>query len=177
MFFRASSSTKRRISGVMVLVWLFAVLSSAVNACVLSESDRGHGVQRVALEVLAEMGHGHDHAAEAADDDHAHSDDHGVTQASGHGDHDHPMPTDWASASGHSHHDEGTAGCHKFCKDESATLTKNKNLESPNFSLALVNSGGLPPPFTQTPMRVQRVQERPQAQGPPLVIRFLRLTL
>lgn len=168
MFFRASTSTKRRICGVMVLVWLFAVLSSAVNACVLSEPDQKEGLHHASFEVLTAVGHDH---ADQADDDH--DGDHGVV----HGDHDHALPSDWTHASEHSHHDEGAAGCHKFCKDESATLTKNKNLESPSFSLALINTGSQLPPIAQAPMRAQRVQERPQAQGPPLVIRFLRLAL
>lgn len=78
---------------------------------------------------------------------------------------------------GPAHHDDALASCHKFCKEQSATLTKNKNLDNLDFALAMVAHGSPALPAAPPALPAQRLQERPQAHGPPLVIRFLRLTL
>lgn len=65
MPFRLSLQRQRRFCGLMLLLWLFAVLSGTVNACVLADNARAehpHGEHGLAHEATA--GSGHEHADE-----------------------------------------------------------------------------------------------------------------
>lgn len=81
----------------------------------------------------------------------------------------------------HAHeHEPGSAGqdsCLKFCDDESSALAKSTSYAA-DLGAALVD------PRLERRLAVPPLQadpgaplEPPRAQGPPLVIRFLRLTL
>lgn len=137
MLNRASLRTKRSICCLMLLAWVFAVLSGTVNACVV-DGHEGPGV----VHLLQAQG---EHQHSSADHDH----DHGG----------------------------GHAGCSKFCKDESVTVTKYKSLDTITLAPVLVNSNATLPVCAAERLSAQRCAARPPAHGPPLVIRFLRLTL
>ena len=73
--------------------------------------------------------------------------------------------------------DSGKDTCLKFCDDESSALSKARTYGA-DVPVALVELGELrgtvaPAEFLGGSLSLQR----PLAQGPPLVIRFLRLTL
>lgn len=61
MPFRPSLHRQRHLCGVMLLVWLFAVLSSTVNACVLTEKVVPAHAGHSAHVAVALHDHGHDH--------------------------------------------------------------------------------------------------------------------
>lgn len=67
--------------------------------------------------------------------------------------------------------------CHKFCKDQTLTLPQYKGLGEQDFSPALIALGGPELPGAPALPRTTRWMDGPQAQGPPLVIRLLRLAL
>lgn len=147
MPFRLSPRHQRRFCGLMLLLWLFAVLSGTVNACVLAENTRPaqpahheHGEHALAHEAM--VVDEHEHADEAA---HHHADEH--------------------------------VACHKFCQDEARALPQHKHQDDADFTPVLLLYGSpLLPEATALPP-VAHAPQRPQAHGPPLVIRLLRLTL
>ncbi|TAK87538.1 MAG: hypothetical protein EPO09_18720 [Aquabacterium sp.] len=67
--------------------------------------------------------------------------------------------------------------CHKFCKDQSLTLPQHKGLGEQDFSPTLIALSGPVLPVAPSIPPTARWMDGPQAQGPPLVIRFLRLAL
>lgn len=145
MRFRPSTHAQRRLCGVMLLVWLFAVLSGTVNACVLTERSAPAHTEHMDHVAIAL----HDHA------------------------HDHPG----ASPAGLRHVDEHLV-CHKFCKDQSASLTPFKSAHDQDFHpvLLVLGSALLPDAWAAQPVP-PAVEHRPPAHGPPVYIRLLRLTL
>jgi hypothetical protein len=93
-----------------------------------------------------------------------------AAQHEGHG-HDGPLAHD-----GHQQ-DAGKTGCLKFCDDESSALSKN---EAPGVDLGATFVALVQPWPAVVPIAIIGTRlsvARPTAQGPPLVIRFLRLTL
>lgn len=92
---------------------------------------------------------------------------------------------------GHEHADEGAPAadhradhqadehvlCHKFCKDQSLTLPQHKGLGEQDFSPTLIALSGPVLPAAPSIPPTARWMDGPQAQGPPLVIRLLRLAL
>ena len=127
--------------------WLFGVLSGTVNACVLADQASDQAPGAPATQ------HHHEHQ-------HAHEAVHG---------HEHAQPAD--------HQADEHVLCHKFCKDQSLTLPHHKGLSEQDFSPALIAlSDPVLPPEPAIPPTA-RWMDGPQAQGPPLVIRLLRLTL
>jgi hypothetical protein len=154
MFLRFSLRTRRRICVATLAAWVFALASGAVNACALTAHEAGEANSTMTTGSFAEV-----------DDDH--DDDHGEVSAA-----DHQV----AHAS-HGDHGDSHPGCHKFCKDSSGTLPKQAAVHGPDLSHLLLATGvvSLAPPISVP--RAQRVAERPWANGPPIVIRFLRLTL
>lgn len=107
-----------------------------------------------------------------------------VVQADSATDNDHddalalaPSVSHGAAHSSHEDHGDSHPECHKFCKDEGATVPKHASADSPNFSHQLIDTGIAIPAHPTSAALVRRVAERPWANGPPLVIRFLRLTL
>ena len=151
MRFASTPTARRRLCGVMLFVWLFAVLGSTVNACVLSGSSPVKAAaHQQALEYLAHEGN------EGSED-----------------------TEDAAAPAEHHHHDQADehASCHKFCKDESTTLPQTRVMDDQDFNPVLLStfSSLLPDALPLAPLTHALAQ--PRAQGPPLVIRFLRLTL
>lgn len=147
MPFRLSPQSQRRFCGVMLLLWLFAVLSGTVNACMLADNARtGQAAEHV---------HG--------DHDLAHHEHH---------DGQAPLADDTAP-----HHADEHLACHKFCQDEARTLPPGKYQDGLDFTPVLQLHGSpLLPEVTPTLPVVQATQG-PPAHGPPLVIRLLRLAL
>lgn len=139
---------------VALFAWVFALAAGVANACL------------VTLPGSAPAGHeNHPHVHESA----AHgpasavlADDEGEYALA----HPHQAQADPAKAS-----------CLKFCDDESSVLVKSG---SPWFDWAPADTllGGLPiQPAPLTDARERRSLAGHHAQGPPLVIRLLRLTL
>jgi hypothetical protein len=147
----------RRTTCATLLVWLFALTAGVFNACALAPAGAtgrlgqvwqlGAAVQDLDAGALTAAGHG--------------TQDH----------HDHP-----AAHHGHGS-DSGKVNCLQFCNDESSAIAKVPlpvtdlglglpTLVEPWHAIAAAGSVG----FRQSP-------ERPGSRGPPLVIRFLRLTL
>jgi hypothetical protein len=71
--------------------------------------------------------------------------------------------------------DPGQASCVKFCDDESSTVAKTAPHDLPGLLVASRTNWHVVLPATSAVVRVS--VERPLAHGPPLVIRFLRLTI
>lgn len=152
MPFRTSSTTLRRLCGLVLLAWLFGVLSGTVNACMLADQAQEAPATHHHHDELP-AAHEHAHAPSTM---HAHADEQAQTA--------------------HHQADEHVL-CHKFCKDQSLTLPHHKGLDEQDFSPTLIAlSGPLLPPTPALPPST-RWMDGPQAQGPPLVIRLLRLTL
>jgi hypothetical protein len=144
---------RRRLRGTacMTLVaWMFALAAGVVNACALTPTgpeSRGLGV-RSAAEAASRQ--------ETAGEAEAHGRDGTHHGHSGNG---------------------GKQGCLKFCDDESSALSKNK---ASSFVADLPFSAVLA--LSIPILRVATAGNRPSIewhlpQGPPLVIRLLRLTL
>jgi hypothetical protein len=161
MSFRTSLSTRRRVCVATLAAWVFAIASGAVNGCVLTASEPGEAHSTLVATTSAEPDCDHD-----SDQD----DDAGKGLAAEH-------------EVGHSHsasddeHGDSHPGCHKFCKDSGGTLPKQASVGSPDLSHPLlVASVVYLTPSKSVPV-VQREAEHPWANDPPIVIRFLRLTL
>ena len=132
-----------------LFAWVFAAAAGVANACL------------VALPASAPAGHeNHRHVHE--------SPGHGYAPAVPDGD-----------PGGHAHEprvDPAKTHCLKLCDDESSALSKSGN---PWFDLLPgVLPGGLAiQPAPMADARARRSLASHRAQGPPLVIRLLRLTL
>lgn len=90
-------------------------------------------------------------------------------------------PHDLAGPAAHAHQGHGDAigqtGCLKFCADESSTLSKS-HVPALDLGLplrAVVSAWRSAIPITA--IGTWLASDRPMPHGPPLVIRFLRLTL
>ncbi len=147
MPFRLSRHHQRRFCGLMLLLWLFAVLSGTVNACVLAET--------------AQPAH-HDHAGHALAHDVIEGKVHEQAHADAHAAH---------------HHADAHLACQKFCQDEARTLPPHKHLDGADFTPILLLYGSPLLPEVTAPQPVTQAPQRPPAHGPPLVIRLLRLAL
>ena len=147
-----------RTACVTLLGWVLALMLGVLNACLLQPHGWTASVSSTPSDpefadagridlTVPQVGHGH-HDSHSAQ----------------HGDHD-------ASK------DAGKAGCLKFCSDESSTLVKGKFIHTdlPNSVVVAVVEW---PSMAPLPMGTLRMSaERPASPGPPLVIRFLRLTI
>lgn len=146
----------RRTAGVTLVVWLLALAAGALNACALTPTGQG---QREGL---------HAHVAPQG-----------------------PVPGTHASAGREGHHhgegellghhgheqDSGLKSCLKFCDDESSAVVKVK-LPAADADSSHTIIGQPWNPIAATGGIGWRLPSRwPGSQGPPLVIRFLRLTL
>lgn len=145
----------RRTAWATLLVWLLALAAGVVNACALAPSG---AVDRV----VSQAGVGVPDAP---------ADEPAVAAHPGH----------HAPLAGPAHHDHGqgsgNAGCLKFCGDASSAIAKIKppfvglvashlTVAQPWRVIAAAGAAGFGQPLV-----------RPGAQGPPLVIRLLRLAL
>ena len=142
----------RRAACTTLVAWLFALAAGVVNACVLTPPEpASRGPRAHSAAEAASL-------PETAGEAEAHGHDEGVAH---HG----------QSGSG------GNQGCLKFCDDESSALSKNKaSTFVADLPFAAVLALSLPI------VRVASAGTRPTIdrqlpQGPPLVIRLLRLTL
>lgn len=157
--FRSSSRRLRQFVWLTLLAWSFALASGVVNACLLS-------LPGPITDGSPPPVHG-EASTHAGPDDKAM----GLHSAAG-------GEAGVANLVQYEHQ-QGSSGkdtCLKFCDDESSAVVKSTSLGvdlvvglvEPGVRriaapLATIDSGWLP--------------EQPRAQGPPLVIRFLRLTL
>lgn len=137
-----------------LFAWVFALAAGAANACLVTLPDSVPAEHQNHRHVHESMGPGHAPAVLAD-----HADEHS-------GGHPHPAQIDPAKTS-----------CLKFCDDEASALVKSG---SPWFDWAPADAllGGLhiqPAPLADARERLSLASRH--AQGPPLVIRLLRLTL
>ena len=158
MSLRPTLRTRRRICGGMLIAWIFAIGTGCANACVLTAQE-APGSPHMTTAMFASQ----------AEDRHDDEDDE-LQSAGGLTHHDAISPS-------HGSHQDGHSGCHKFCKDESATLPKHTALDSPTFVPLLIDTRVAVPTRPIGALFVHRDAERPWANGPPIVLRFLRLTL
>ncbi len=126
----------------MLWVWLLAMSSGVLSACLLTIADRSGG------------------------------DAHGHATADLHG-----AGTSPESLQGPDHERAaGTEACLKFCADESSALSTGKvsiaDLDGPLAAVVGPRLAGIAGDLLGT----RRSLRQPAAQGPPLVIRFARLT-
>jgi len=143
----------RRTARVTLVVWLFALAAGVANACAFTlAGPAGRGVVDIAAHGAAES----------------------VLVRAGHdGEHDQGGPI---SPHGHGH-DAGKASCLKFCDDESSAIAKVKlPVVGPCVALPTVVEAWKPLAVISG-SGSRQAPEHPGSQGPPLVIRFLRLTL
>jgi hypothetical protein len=141
-----------------LVAWLFALTAGVVNACALT--PQRDGLRAVVLKANAENRVRHETAATS-------------TRAGDHGPLVHEGPV------AHAGHEQEAAkgGCIKFCDDESSALAK---YNSPNVDLGASVIAVFEPwraIVSSTSVETRRAIERFPVHGPPLVIRFLRLTL
>jgi hypothetical protein len=146
----------RRTACVTLVAWLFALLSGAVNACLIQPSATDLARSNVPLvgPLVGEVAGPGQSTRQ-------------IEPTQRHADKEHGGPVD----------DLGEAGCLKFCADESSALSKSKSYGA-DMVAALVDlhvAGRLAVPVVKTDSSL--LPEPPRAQGPPLVIRILRLTL
>ena len=140
----------RRSVWVMLLAWLLTLSAGVANACQIQP----HG-----LRAPAAVAPRHDASAERG------------------GYHTRTLPDDGLSQHHGSTTEAAKAGCLKFCDDESSAVAKSTTAQTDSpgpFMVANVEWRSAVPTGTVT---IWRSVERPASHGPPLVIRFLRLTI
>jgi len=142
----------RRTAAVTLSAWLLALLATVVNACLLQPDLRNASASSALVRVaLSEP------VVRAFQVEHG---DHGPRAG---------QADDSADAS--------QASCLKFCDDESSTVAKGETAQPglAGLPVAFRTNWHAVVPATAVAMRTS--VERPLSQGPPLVIRFLRLTI
>jgi len=145
----------RRSVWVMLLAWSLALMAGVANACRL----QSHGL-RAPVAVAAIHGDSAEPALHPA----------------------RTLPVEYSPHDGLSEHHGSTteaakAGCLKFCDDESSAVARSTTAQTDSpgpFMVANVEWRSAVPTGTVT---IWRSVERPASRGPPLVIRFLRLTI
>jgi hypothetical protein len=157
--FRNSTQRLRRLVWLTLWAWSFALLSGVVNACVLNLAERA--MERSSPSSRLETAT-HARLADSI-------------EARG--------PTGHDADSGSLHRQErehGSSGqdsCLKFCDDESSALAKS-SAAGVDIGATLVDARlGRHLAVAATQADAGSMPEPPRAHGPPLVIRFLRLTL
>ena len=73
--------------------------------------------------------------------------------------------------------DAGKAGFRKFCDDESSAVAKGKPAQADLAGPVMVSSIDWRPAVPKATVAMRRSAVLPPSQGPPLVVRFLRLTI
>jgi len=146
----------RRTAYVTLFAWLFALLSGAVNACLIQPSATDPARSNVLLvdpTVGKVAGQGQAIRQIESAQHHAHD--------------EHAGPVD----------DPAPVGCLKFCADESSAVTKSKaataDLPGPSF----VSRLDWQPASPVADVVSWRSVDQPASQGTPLFIRLLRLTI
>jgi hypothetical protein len=150
LLFRAHSRRQRYTVWVMLLAWMLALTAAVINACALNipgAARRGS---------LAESHAAHSSRAVVVTEHH-----------------------DGWLLTHHKHEQSGVHdSCVKFCDDESSALSKAKASTALDPGAAMVAT--VQPVRAVVPsasIGTGPARRQPTAQGPPLVIRFLRLTL
>ncbi len=145
----------RRTAGVTLFAWVFALLSGVVNACQIQPYGPGQHSSDVSVAGAPFAGDSRPGAPRRIELAH---------HAAG-AEHDGPV------------NDAGEAGCLKFCADESSTVAKGKTAQ-PDLPGPVAGVSGLWRSATFFAIAAPGASaERPASQGPPLVIRFLRMTI
>ncbi|MEI2677417.1 MAG: hypothetical protein V9G29_05880 [Burkholderiaceae bacterium] len=144
-----------RIVWLTLTVWVFAFSSGVVNACLSAPllGQRSGLVQPISTGTTA-----HDVHEPAAD---------------------HRSPAQPDSATTQNPHDRSPASdnCQSFCDDEASALLKSLSSLA-ELPVLLIGALDRWPPVAQSTLAAARwTHWQTAAQGPPLVIRFLRLTL
>ncbi len=137
-----------------LLAWALALMAGMVNACQFQAYTPGtHPSGASAHHDSNEWGMHAGHALRVGD-----------------GDHD--------AFGGHEgQSDTGKAGCLKFCDDKSSTVAKAEKAQADLPGILMVASIDWRPTMPIATVPPRRSVERPVSQGPPLFIRFLRLTI
>jgi len=146
----------RRTAGVTLFAWLFALLSGAVNACLIQPSATDLARSNVLLvgPTVGEVaGPGQATRQIESAQHHAHD--------------EHAGPAD----------DLGQVGCLKFCADDSSAVTKSKAAQADLLGPFFVSRLDWQPASPVADAAPWRSVDRPASQGPPLFIRLLRLTI
>lgn len=144
-----------RIVWLILTAWVFALLCGVIHACLLTSSPelRSGLVQLISIEAAAH-------------------DLHKLTS-------EHRSPAELGPASNQTPDDRSAASdsCEKFCNNEASSLSKN--LSSPaELPVSLVVVSDRWPQVVQSIFSTARwTHWQASAHGPPLVFRFLRLTL
>jgi hypothetical protein len=146
----------RRTACVTLFAWLFALLSGAVNACLIQPSATALARSKVSLvgPLVGEVAGPGQATRQIEDAQHRADDEHGG-------------PLD----------DLGEAGCLKFCADESSAVTKSKAAQADLPVPFFVSGVDWQPASPVAEVAPWRSIDRPASQGPPLFIRLLRLTI
>ena len=157
--FRSSRRRLQRLVWLTLLAWSLALASGVVNACVLGlpartaegSSPPAHAETATHGRSSQDIGaHDAEHQRAGASDSHPHEQGHGTS---------------------------GKDTCLKFCADESSALAKN-GCSAVDMAAALLDLHvGRRLAVACIGADLRSRAEPPRAQGPPLVIRFLRLTL
>jgi hypothetical protein len=148
---RALSCHRRRLQRIVwltLMAWVFALASGVVNACLSAPAP----TQRSGLAQLISAG-------EEAHDTHVTDVGHAAAARSPHD----------RSPSSHS--------CQKFCDDEASALSKSLSSSADLSASLVVTFVDWPLDVLGTSAAARWLRWQTAAQGPPLVIRLLRLTL
>jgi hypothetical protein len=151
---------RRQVIWLTCASWLFALTAGVVNSCVLSlAGSAAPGSHEVAQDRVAPTDENANIAAASRSVDHH---EHGVLVVD----------------DGHDRkHDAPTGGCLKFCDDESSALLKStpQTFDLSVAVVAAIESWRSVASMAGASARLAGAE--PSAQGPPIVVRFLRLTL
>ena len=145
----------RRTAVLTLIAWVLALVGGIVNACQLQTHAPGS---------YASPGPSHREAAEQAM----------------HAGHVLPGEEDAQGVDGgpgRHDADSAKAACLKFCNDESSTVAKHEAAQSDLPGMLAVASIDWQPETSAAAVTAWRSVERPGSRGPPLFIRFLRLTI
>lgn len=146
----------RRSAGVTLFAWLLALLSGAVNACLIQPSATFLARSNVSLvgPLVAEVAVPEQATRLIESARHHPGDEHGGPVG-----------------------DLGEAGCLKFCADESSAVTKSKAAQAELPGPFFVSRVDWQPASPVADVAPWRSVDRPASQGAPLFIRLLRLTI
>jgi hypothetical protein len=147
---------KRRTVWVTLLGWVLALLTGIVNACLMQPQGL-----RTPVSATSSVNH--------------RSAERGMRPAQ-------PLAVEHGDQDGRAAHvrdttDAAKAGCLKFCDDESSTVANSKTAPTDLPGPVLVASVDWRAAVPIAAVATWQSVERPASQGPPLVIRFLRLTI
>jgi len=146
---------KRRTVWVTLAAWMLALLAGIANACLLQPQGSHSPASVVSAHdrsVVRSM-----HVAQAF--------------------HVEPGDQDGRALHAGDTTDAAQAACVKFCNDESSTVANGKTAQTDLPGPVLVASVDWRSAVPAAAVATWRLLERPTSQGPPLVIRFLRLTI